>query len=93
MHISYKITKGYYLTNQGKIIPVVVFWHGTVHKGKNAGKHMAKIGLWGKCQEEAFWVPARRVAWYPEALEKVREELQASGQLANCEDSVKKENS
>jgi len=78
MHTSYKISKGYYLTKNDKIIPVVVFWHGTVYKGKNAGKHMAKIGLWGKSEEEAFWVDAGRVAWYPEALEKVKKELQDS---------------
>jgi hypothetical protein len=84
-----KIRKAYYLTKNNKIVQVVVLWDGVTRSGKN----MAKVTLWGNSEEEAFWVPARRVAWFPEALEKVRKELQDSGQLANCEESMKKENS
>jgi len=84
-----KIRKAYYLTKNNKIVQVVVLWDGVTRSGKN----MAKVTLWGDSEEEAFWVPARRVAWFPEALEKVRKELQDSGQLANCEESMKKENS
>jgi len=74
-----KIRKAYYLTKNNKIVQVVVLWDGVTRSGKN----MAKITLWGKSEEEAFWVPASRVAWFPEALEKVRKELQDSGQLAS----------
>ena len=84
-----KIRKAYYLTKNNKIVQVVVLWDGATRSGKN----MAKVTLWGNSEEEAFWVPASRVAWFPEALEKVRKELQDSGQLANCEESMKKENS
>jgi hypothetical protein len=76
MHISYKISKGYYLTKAGKIIQVVIYWHGTVNSGKNAGKHMAKIGLWGRSQDEAFWVDAGRVSFEREPLEKLQKKLQ-----------------
>ena len=84
-----KIRKAYYLTKNNKIVQVVVLWDGVTRSGKN----MAKVTLWGNSKEEAFWVPASRVAWFPEALEKVRKELQDSGQLANCEESMKKKNS
>jgi len=67
-----KIRKAYYLTKAGKVVQVVVLWDGVTR----SGKHMAKVILWGKSEEEAFWVDAHRVAWFPEALEKVREELQ-----------------
>jgi len=67
-----KIRKAYYLTKKGNIVQVIVLWDGVTR----SGKHMAKICLWGKSEEEAFWVDAGRVAWFPEALEKVRQELQ-----------------
>jgi hypothetical protein len=64
-----KIRKAYYLTKDNKIVQVVVLWDGVTR----SGKHMAKITLWGKSEEEAFWVDAGRVAWHPERLEKILE--------------------
>jgi hypothetical protein len=64
-----KIRKAYYLTKGNKIVQVVVLWDGVTR----SGKHMAKVTLWGKSEEEAFWVDAGRVAWYPERLEEILE--------------------
>jgi len=63
-----KIRKAYYLTKGGKIVQVQVLWDGVTR----SGKRMAKVTLWGKSEEDAFWVDAGRVAWYPERLEKIR---------------------
>jgi len=71
MHISYKISRGYYLTKNNKIIQVVIFFHGSTKYG-----YKAKIALWGKSEEEAFWVDGHRVSWNREYIEKMQKELQ-----------------
>jgi hypothetical protein len=70
MHISYKISSGYYLKKNGEIVPVIIFWHGETR----TGKHLAKVCLWGRSEEEAFWVDASRVSFEREPLERLQKE-------------------